>query len=166
MSESYIGEIRMFAGSYEPLGWAFCDGRLVGIAEYQALFQLIGTTYGGDGLSNFALPDLRGRVPIHQSSRPVGQSGGVETVTLGVDQLPGHSHALLGSAGNGTQSGPHNNVLASSSLMRPYAPDTPANALAPASILATGDGKPHENMQPFTCLNFIISLEGIYPVPN
>src|SRR5712691_4296806 len=124
MAQPYIGEIRMFAGNFSIAGWAFCDGSLLPISENETLFQLIGTTYGGDGQETFALPDLRGRLPIHQGNGFIlAETGGAETITLTVNQIPAHSHPLLGSATNGSQPGPSGNLLANSTVLTPYAPE-------------------------------------------
>jgi len=168
MSQPFVGEIRMFAGNFAPAGWAFCDGQLIPISENDTLFTLIGTTYGGDGQETFALPDLRGRVPLHQGSLAgntyqIGERSGVEEVTLTVQQLPTHSHALLVSTGPGTQNLPTNAVLASSPSVTLYTGDvTDANLAAPA-VGAIGGSQPHTNFQPYLCVNFIISLFGIFP---
>lgn len=164
MAQPYVGEIRMFAGNFEPVGWKFCEGQLLSIAENSTLFQLIGTTYGGDGQSTFALPDLRGRLPIHQgNSFILAQTGGVEEVVLTVNQIPGHAHALSGSTGNASQASPQGNVPASSTLLKPYAIEPADAAMAATTISPTGGTQPHTNMQPYLCVNFIISLFGIYP---
>lgn len=164
MAQPYIGEIRMFGGNFAPAGWMFCEGQLLPISENETLFQLIGTTYGGDGQDTFALPDLRGRLPVHQGNGMIlAETGGVETVALTPSQIPSHSHVLTGSSGNGTQSSPHGNYLASTSVMRPYVAETPDTALAAGSIGSTGGSQPHSNMQPYLCIHFIISLFGIFP---
>ena len=168
MAQPYVGEIRMFAGNFAPAGWMFCDGQLLPISENETLFQLIGTTYGGDGQSTFALPNLQSRVPIHMGSNAgqtfvLAEQGGVESVTLSVQQIPSHTHALLGSTGNGAQANPNNNVLASSTLVKPYAQETANAAMAPNAISPVGGSQPHENLQPYLCINFIISLFGIFP---
>jgi len=169
MSSPFIGQIRMFAGNFAPAGWAFCDGSLLAISEYDALFSLVGTTYGGDGRTTFALPDLRGRVPIHQgagpglSSRPIGSNGGSETVTLTTTQLPGHTHTFLASSAAGSQSDPRGNVLGASPSVDLYIEEAPLAALNTAGITNTGGSQPHTNVQPYQCVNFIISLFGIYP---
>ena len=164
MAQPYIGEIRMFAGNFPPVGWAFCDGTLLPISENETLFNLIGTTYGGDGVSDFALPDLRGRLPMHQGNGFIlAETGGAESVTLTVNQIPSHSHALVGSVANGSQASPDNTILASSTVITPYAGRTPDAQMAPNSINPTGGSQPHENMQPYLCVNFIISLFGIFP---
>ena len=171
MSQPYIGEIRMFGGSFNPNGWAMCNGALMPIAENDALFVLIGTTYGGDGQETFGLPNLNGRVPIHQGSGGgvtyvIGEVGGTESVTLTTAQIPNHTHALLGATGNGAQANPNNNFLASSTLVKPYAAETPATNMAASAIGPAGGSQPHENMQPYLVVSFIISLFGIYPNQN
>ncbi|MBK9927331.1 MAG: phage tail protein [Anaerolineales bacterium] len=167
MAQPYVGEIRMFAGNFAPAGWMFCEGQLLPISEYETLFQLIGTTYGGDGQSTFALPDLRGRIPIHQGDGFIlAETGGVEEVTLTVNQIPAHTHPLLGSASNGGQPGPGNNLLANSTIITPYAPETPTVAMAPTAITSVGGSQPHTNFQPYLCVDFIISLYGIFPSPT
>ncbi|MBL8191207.1 MAG: phage tail protein [Acidobacteria bacterium] len=167
MAQPYVGEIRMFAGNFAPAGWMFCEGQLLPISENETLFQLIGTTYGGDGQSTFALPDLRGRIPVHQGNGFVlAETGGVEEVTLTVSQIPAHSHPLLGSTANGTQASPANNVLATSTVVTPYAPETAVAAMAATAITSVGGSQPHTNFQPYLCVDFIISLFGIFPTPT
>jgi microcystin-dependent protein len=167
VSDPYIGEIRMFGGSFAPAGWSFCDGSILAIAEYDTLFNLIGTTYGGDGQSTFAVPDLRGRLPIHRSnSFQVGQSGGVETVTLTVQQLPSHTHAFLGTTNQGATTNPPGNVVAQVPTGNVYIQDAASVALNAQSMLSTGGSQPHDNVQPYQCISFIISLFGIYPPQN
>jgi microcystin-dependent protein len=167
MAQPYVGEIRMFAGNFAPAGWMFCEGQLLPISENETLFQLIGTTYGGDGQSTFGLPDLRGRIPIHQGNGFIlAETGGAEEITLTVNQIPAHSHPLLGSTANGAQASPANNVLASSTVVTPYAPETPNVAMAPTSISPVGGSQPHTNFQPYLCINFIISLFGLFPSPT
>jgi len=157
----------MFAGNFAPAGWQFCEGQLLPISENETLFQLIGTTYGGDGQSTLALHDLRGRLPIHQGNGFIlAETGGAEEITLTVSQIPAHSHPLLGSTGNGSQATPQNNVLASSTVMTPYASETPTPQMAPNSISAVGGSQPHSNFQPYLCVDFIISLSGIFPSPT
>lgn len=164
MAQPYVGELRMFAGNFAPAGWMFCNGQLLPISENETLFQLIGTTYGGDGQSTFALPNLQSRVPIHMSAQtPIASMGGVETVALSATQIPSHTHPLVVSSGNGSQASPANNVLAASTLIRPYAADPPATSLALTAITQVGGSQPHENCQPFLCVHFIISLFGIFP---
>jgi microcystin-dependent protein len=166
MGQPYIGEIRLFAGNFPPAGWYACDGSLLPISENDALFALIGTTYGGDGQSTFALPDLRGRVPVHQSaSSVIGQSGGVETVTLTTDQMPVHAHALLGSSASATSTTPSGTVPATQAEVTAlvYGTDAPLTTMSPQVLQPAGDGQPHDNMQPYVCVTFIISAFGIFP---
>lgn len=163
----YVGEIRMFAGNFAPTGWEFCEGQLIPISENEALFIYIGTTFGGDGESTFALPDLRGRVPLHPGNGIVlAEQAGVEAVTLTVNQIPAHTHPLLGSATNGNTTNPNNALLANSTVVTPYAVETPAAAMAPNAISPVGGSQPHENLQPYLCINFIISMYGILPSPT
>ena len=163
MSSPYIGEIRMFAGNFAPVGWAFCNGALMPISENDALFNLIGTTYGGDGQSTFALPNLQSRVPVHVGPGfALGQSGGAETVTLTASQIPSHSHVPQADSGNGAQASPSGNVWANSTNL-PYSPNAPSAALDPAAIGSAGGSQPHDNMIPFLVVNFILSLFGIFP---
>ena len=165
MSQPFVGEIRMFAGNFAPAGWMFCEGQLLPISENETLFNLIGTTYGGDGQSTFALPDLRGRAPIHVGPGfALAQSGGVETVTLTVSQIPQHSHPLLASTDGAQQSSPSGNLTAQSgSSTHIYRPATPAQTMAVNSCGSTGGSQPHDNFQPYLCVEFIISLFGFFP---
>ena len=170
MAQPYVGEIRMFGGNFAPAGWMFCDGAVLPISENQTLFQLIGTTYGGDGQSTFALPDLRGRVPIHQGTNPgtgttytLAEQAGAESVTLTTQQIPQHSHALLATNAIGTQPNPGGNVLANSQGPQPYIQENPDASLNAQTLAPSGGSQPHENLQPFLGLNFIISLFGIFP---
>lgn len=166
MSNPYIGEIRLFAGNFAPAGWAFCDGTLLAISQNDALFNLIGTTYGGDGQTTFALPDLRSRVPVHVGSGFVlAQTGGAEQVTLTVNQIPAHSHVPLANSSTGTQSSPAGNVWASSANL-PYSASAPGAALQANAIGSAGGSQPHDNMIPFVAVNFIISLFGVFPTQN
>jgi microcystin-dependent protein len=167
MAQPYVGEIRMFAGNFAPAGWMFCEGQLLPIAENETLFQLIGTTYGGDGEATFGLPDLRGRIPIHQgNSFILAETGGAEEVTLTVSQIPAHTHPLLGAAVNGANANPNNALLANSTVITPYGSENPNLAMAPNAIGAVGGSQPHTNFQPFLCVDFIISLFGLYPQPT
>jgi microcystin-dependent protein len=167
MAQPYIGEIRLFAGNFAPAGWMFCDGQLLPISENEALFQLIGTTYGGDGQSTFALPDLRSRVPIHQGNNFIlAGTGGVESVTLTVQQIPAHGHGFLASADLANSPNPGEHVLAETVSTTPYFAGPPAVPLAPQSILPVGGSQPHDNFQPYQCINYIISLFGIFPSPT
>ena len=164
MAQPYIGEIRMFGGNFAPVGWMFCEGQLLPISENDALFNLIGTTYGGDGQTTFALPDLRGRLPVHQGSGSViGEAGGVEQVTLTAGQIPIHTHPLLASTGPGNVNTPGGNVTGESAAVKIYYADQPSVAMAPQAISPTGGSQPHSNFQPYLCISFIISLFGIFP---
>jgi len=169
MAQPYVGEIRMFAGNFAPAGWMFCEGQLLPISENEALFQLIGTTYGGDGESTFGLPDLRGRLPIHQGSGFIlAETGGAEEITLTTNQIPVHSHVMLGSGSTATGTAPNNSVLASSTgaTVFPYGTDAPLTILNPATVGPVGGSQPHTNFQPYLCVDFIISLFGIFPSPT
>ena len=164
MAQPYVGEIRIFAGNFNPNGWMFCEGQLLPISEYETLFNLIGTTYGGDGQSTFALPDLRGRVPIHVGNGFIqAETGGVEEVTLNVQQIPAHSHALLGSTGTAGTQDPASQVPATSAAQSYYNLFDNPNNMSALSIGGTGGSQPHTNFQPYLCLNFIISLFGVFP---
>lgn len=172
MSNPFVGEIRIFAGNFAPQGWAICDGSILSIAESEVLFVLIGTTYGGDGQTTFALPDLRSRVPIHQGSgHVIGERSGSESVTLTTAQLPAHSHAAQSSSAHGNSSSPAGALWATdgTGVAAPYR--TPASggtavALHPATVGNSPGGQPHENRQPVQALNYIISLFGIFPSQN
>lgn len=169
MAQPYVGEIRMFAGNFAPAGWMFCEGQLLPISENETLFQLIGTTYGGDGQSTFALPDLRGRIPIHQGNGFIlAETGGVEEVTLTVNQIPAHSHAFRVNDGSGGGTSPAGSVLARNTSTDGYSNDTSGGlvALNAGSITSTGGSQPHTNFAPYLCVNFIISLFGIFPSPT
>lgn len=165
---SLLGEIRMFAGNYPPAGWAFCEGQLLPISEYEDLFNLIGVTYGGDGNSTFAVPDLRGRIPIHKGNGfTLSERGGVEEVTLTVNQMPAHSHLLLASTTLASSPDPGGNVLAQSrtAAVDLYLEDNPTTNMAATAIGSVGGNQPHSNMQPYLCISFIIALHGVYPTP-
>ena len=168
MAQPYVGEIRMFAGNFAPTGWIFCDGQLLPISENDALFTLIGTTYGGDGESTFALPDLRGRIPIHQGNGFVlAQTGGAEEITLTVQQIPMHSHPLTAAQVVGNATNPQGNVLAEpTGGLKPYIEDVPAANMSPSAIARVGGSQPHTNFQPYLCINYILSLYGIFPSPT
>jgi len=162
MSQPYVGEIRMFGGNFAPAGWMFCNGQLLPISEYETLFNLIGTTYGGDGQSTFALPDLRGRLPVHMGSGFVrAQIGGAETVTLTTSQMPAHPHTVSATTNSNTASFPGGNFLAAG-------PDiydqnkSGTSSMAPA-IGPAGGSQPHDNFQPYLCVSFILSLFGVFP---
>ena len=172
MAQPYVGEIRIFAGNFAPSGWMFCQGQVLPISQNETLFQLIGTTYGGDGQTTFALPDLRGRIPVHMGTGTDGETltlaetGGVEQVTLTVQQIPAHSHPALASSQNALQATPTGNVLAQPTVVDLYRVVPPNSPLAPQVVTPTGGSQPHTNEQPFLCVNFIISLFGIFPSPT
>lgn len=158
----------MFAGNFAPAGWAFCSGQLLPISENETLFQLIGTTYGGDGQSTFALPDLQSRIPIHQGAGyTLAQTGGVETVTLTTAQMPVHAHALIASTASATEESPAGNLTGQpSTAIYNSGEEGGIQAMAVSSLTPTGGSQPHENVQPFLCVDFIISLFGIFPSPT
>ncbi|HEV6968243.1 phage tail protein [Roseateles sp.] len=172
MSNPFVGEVRLFGGNFAPMGWAFCQGQLMPIAENEVLFQLIGTTYGGDGVQTFALPDLSGRVPVHQgqgpglTGRPIGQMAGRETVTLSYSQMPAHSHALRASTAAASVSAPAGALLAATPV-NSYDNTAAGVPMAAGGITTTGGSTlPHDNMAPSLALNYIISLYGIFPSPS
>jgi microcystin-dependent protein len=159
----------MFAGNFAPAGWMFCDGALLPISENETLFQLIGTTYGGDGQSTFQLPNLCSRIPIHHGNGFIlAETGGAEQITLTVSQIPSHAHAMLGSTNTGTGTAPQNNLLSNltGATNSAYGTDAPKTTLSPTSISPVGGSQPHTNFQPYLCVNFIISLFGIFPSPT
>ena len=168
MAQPYVGEIRMFAGNFAPAGWMFCEGQLLPISENETLFQLIGTTYGGDGESTFALPDLRGRIPIHQGNGFIlAETGGAEEITLTVNQIPAHTHPFLASTALGDQGTVAGNVVCNSQGALYYVDQgTPNVSMNAASIPPVGGSQPHTNFQPYLCVDFIISLFGIFPSPT
>ena len=157
----------MFGGNFAPNGWSFCEGQLLPISEYTALFELLGTTYGGDGQSNFALPDLRGRIPLHQgtglSPYTIGQAGGVEQVTVTTNQMASHTHPVTASTASGSQQSPAGGILASSPSVALYNVNPPNDALASSTVGSIGGSQPHTNFQPYLCVSFIIALFGIFP---
>ena len=169
MSDPYIGEIRMFAGSFAPAGWAFCDGQLMPISQNDALFTLIGTTYGGDGQETFALPDCRGRAPMHMGTGPDGvtyqlaETGGVESVTLTIQQIPVHNHALVGTADPATELNPQGNLLGTSPAIKYVRVASPVANMNAQTISPVGGSQPHDNMQPYLAISFIMSLFGVFP---
>lgn len=172
MSEAFIGEIRIFGGNFAPRGWNFCDGSTLPIAQYDALFALIGTTYGGDGQSTFSLPDLRSRAPLHQGQGPgltprvIGEVGGTENVTLVTAQLPAHTHGLQATTSDATTPTPSASVmLAANAGVKLYSPK-PATVATGNSAATTGGSQPHSNVMPYLAVNFIIALEGIFPPQN
>jgi len=170
MSQPFIGEIRMFGGNFAPAGWALCDGATLAIAENDVLFNLIGTTYGGDGQSTFNLPDLRGRAPVHQGTLPssgtlysLGETGGVESVTLTLNQVPAHSHSAQANSTGASSPSPAGGVWAAGNVVA-AAPGGSANAnMNPNAVGQAGGSQPHDNMVPFLTINFIISLFGVFP---
>lgn len=174
MSDPYIGEIRMFAGNYAPQGWALCNGALQSISGNEALFTLIGTTYGGDGQSTFALPDMRGRLPLHQGTGPgltarvMGQAFGSEEVTLTATQMPSHAHMLVASTADATASVPTGAIPAGQPGDTLYLsnPAVPPTSMSPNALQPNGGSQPHDNTMPFLCVNFIISLFGVFPQQN
>jgi microcystin-dependent protein len=171
MADPFVGEIRLFAGNFAPQGWLDCAGQTLPISEFDMLFNLIGTTYGGDGESTFSLPDLRGRAPLHMgqasggSSYILGQNGGTESVTLTKDQT-GHTHYFQASTLQGTGPDPGPSVVVARSPASTYVQDVVSAELAPSSLLPSGQGAAHENRQPFLTVRFIISYNGIYPSPG
>ena len=167
MAQPYVGEIRMFAGNFAPAGWMFCSGQLLPISENETLFQLIGTTYGGDGQSTLGLPDLRSRVPIHQGSGfTLAQAGGAEEVTLTVQEIAAHSHALAASMNSATNNTPTGNVTGQVGATQIYREMTPTVPMSTLAVTATGGSQPHANIQPYLTINFIISLFGIFPTQS
>ena len=170
MSTPYIGEIRMFGGNFAPLGWSICDGSVMAISQNSTLFQLIGTTFGGDGQSTFALPNLLSRVPVHQGTTlgntfVIGQQGGVESVILTVQQIPSHTHVAQ-AGGSGTSNSPAGNVWAGWTGAQYSDQTSGLGALSPVTISPVGGSQPHDNLMPFLAVNFIISLFGVFPSQN
>ena len=168
-TEPFLGEIGIFSGNFPPRGWAFCDGQLLPINQNQALFALLGTTYGGNGRTTFALPDLRGRMPIHGgqgnglSNRTLGEAGGAETHTLRTEEMPAHAHAAGAASGAGTSASPKGNVWAGSVRRdNQYAGGGDA-VMKPDAVAASGGGRPHENMPPYLALSYVIALQGVFP---
>jgi microcystin-dependent protein len=172
MGSPYIGEIRMFAGNFAPQGWALCQGQLMAIAENDALFNLIGTTYGGDGQETFGLPDLQGRAPVHMGTGPglqsytIGQEGGVESVTLTLQQMPTHTHPVVATTNSGTDALPQNKVPAAGEGNRIYLAAGPDTNIAATAVTPVGGSQPHENLQPYIVVTYIISLYGVYPTQS
>ena len=173
MDNPFIGAIVLFCGNFAPAGWALCNGQLLPINQYTALFSILGTYFGGNGQTTFGLPDLGGRVPIHPGQGPglssyvLGQTGGVETVSLAITHLPAHTHALNGnnSAGGKEFPGP-NHVIGPSMTDKMYSVNAPNAQMSPASIGATGNNQPFGVVQPFQAINYIIALQGIFPSRN
>jgi microcystin-dependent protein len=167
MAQPYVGEIRMFGGNYAPDGWMFCNGQILPISEYDTLFMLIGTTYGGDGQETFALPDMQGRIPINVGGgHNIGEPSGTETVTLNTNELPMHTHPLLASTSVANSPNPGDNLLGKSSQASMFFGDPTNVNMSPAAVSPTGGNQPHDNMMPYLCVSFIISLYGIFPSPN
>jgi microcystin-dependent protein len=167
VAQPYVGEIRIFAGNFAPAGWMFCEGQLLPISENETLFQLIGTTYGGDGQETFGLPDLRGRIPLHQGSGKIlAEMGGVESVTLTQQQMPIHSHPMVGAATAGNQVTPIGNLSANSTSVKPYISEDQDNNFSNAAVTPDGGSQAHDNFMAYLCLDFIISLFGIFPSPT
>jgi len=170
MSEQYLSEIRIVAFNFAPKGWALCNGQILAIAQNQALFALLGTTYGGDGISTFGLPNLQGKAPIHTDYRtyPLGQSAGATNITLTTQQIPQHTHSLVAAPDAANASSPDGATLAlSSDVVGPaYSPAAPNAVAAPQAIGNTGGGQPHNNQQPYLALNFVIALVGVFPSRN
>jgi microcystin-dependent protein len=169
MAISFVGEIRMFASNFEPVGWKFCNGQLLAISEAETLFNLIGTTFGGDGQETFAMPDLRGRVPMHKGQGPglpstwtQGQTGGTSEVTLSAQQIPVHNHAFLTSTSPATLPNPENAVIGDGAPLA-FLRDSPSTDLPNNIVTPVGGSQPHDNMMPTTGINYIISLFGVYP---
>jgi microcystin-dependent protein len=173
MSNPFIGEIRMFGGTFAPAGWAMCQGQLMAISQNDALFTLIGTTYGGDGQETFGIPDLQGRAPVHMGQGPgisqtyqLGEKAGVESVTLTINQIPIHNHALLASTALANSADPTNQLYAQSTQILVYTQDVATKFFAPTSMQPSGGSQPHDNMQPFLVITFILSLFGVFPSQN
>ena len=166
MAQPYVGEIRMFAGNFAPAGWMFCEGQLLPISENETLFQLLGTTYGGDGESPFGLPDLRGRIPIHQGNGFIlAETGGAEEITLTVSQIPAHSHPWLCSTGAAASKSP-GGAMPAVAQGDVYTTSFSATNMAANMVGPTGGSQPHTNFQPYLCIDFIISLFGLFPSPT
>jgi microcystin-dependent protein len=169
MAEPFLSEIRMFSFAFAPKGWALCNGQLLPINQNQALFSLLGTTFGGDGRVNFALPDLRGRVPIHVgSSHTLGERGGEQAHTLSIAELPTHTHVVMGNGSNATTADPTANFFAapSSALGSTYGTAENLVAMNPGMLANVGGSQAHLNMQPFLTMSFCIALQGIFPSPT
>lgn len=164
MSEPFIAEVRMVAFTFPPKSWALCNGQVLPINQNQALFSLLGTTYGGNGSTNFALPDLRGRAPVHIGSTTVqGQVGGTQSHTLSLNETPAHTHSVIGDSKPANALTPGGNLFSQSAI---YTGTPPGTTLAPAALSAIGGGQSHENRQPFLVVNYCIALTGIFPSRN
>ncbi|MGZ8345695.1 MAG: phage tail protein [Allosphingosinicella sp.] len=170
MGQPFIGEIRLFAGNFAPVGWAFCNGQTLAIAENDALFTLIGTTYGGDGQNSFRLPDLQGRVPVHKGTGAgvtyqLGEQGGVESVTLTTNQIPAHTHSLIVSQDQGSQSDPTNAMVGSNPTVQLFRPGAAVQTFDASAMSPVGGSQPHDNLQPYIAIHYIIALFGLFPPP-
>ena len=169
MADPFVAEIRIFPFNFAPKGWAWCDGQLLPLSQNTALFSLLGTTYGGNGKSNFALPDLQGRAPMHPGQGPglslhdLGETGGSETVTLLESEIPAHSHAQRASAADGISQSPINEMLATGINISQYAPPGPLVSLSPNALAPAGGDQPHNNLQPYLTFYFCIALQGVFP---
>jgi microcystin-dependent protein len=170
MGEPYVGEIRMFGGNFPPAGWMLCEGQTLPISENEVLFQLIGTTYGGDGQETFNLPNLQGRAPLHMGQGPgisqsyqIGEQAGVESVTLTTQQIPIHNHSFLASIDAALSTDPTNQTIAQSSQIHIFTEDVTNRQMNAVALTPIGGSQPHENMQPYLCISFIISLFGVFP---
>ena len=171
MADPFVAEIRIFPFNFAPKGWAWCDGQILPISQNTALFSLLGTTYGGDGKSTFALPDLQGRAPMHPGQGPglslhdLGETGGSETVTLLESEIPAHSHALMASAAPANRTSPVNNTIARVAGATPYLPPAgaPLAMMAAESLAPAGGDQPHNNLMPYLTFYFNIALQGVFP---
>ena len=169
MAQPYVGEIRLFAGNFAPNGWMFCEGQTLPISENTVLFQLIGTTYGGDGESTFNLPNLASRVPLHMGTGPdgttyqIGEAAGTEQETLSTQQIPNHTHPFIASKNPATTNTPVGNVLGEQGTINLFLVDAANSPQNAAAVTPAGGSQPHENCQPFLCVNYIISLFGVFP---
>ena len=169
MGQPYVGEIRMFGGNFPPVGWMLCQGQPLPISENDVLFQLIGTTYGGDGQETFNLPNLQGRTPVHMGTGPsgttyqMGEMAGVEQVTLTTQQIPNHTHPMVASTNVAQDTSPANKVLGQTGSALMYIQDGVDSNLSASAVTPVGGSQPHENMQPYLCINYIISLFGVFP---
>lgn len=164
MAEPFIGEIRAFGFNFAPPGWASCNGQLLPVSQWQALFSILGTAYGGDGETTFALPDLRGRVAMHSTTRPLGQRSGTETHALNISEIPSHTHSVR-VGGAASEEEPEGRLLARASF-RHTAPGATTDVTMASSLGAAGDGVPHENMQPSLVIHYCIAISGVFPGPS
>lgn len=169
MSAPFVAEVRMVGFNFAPNGWAFCNGQLLPLSQNTALFSLLGTIYGGNGKSNFALPDLQGRAPLQHGQGPglseyfIGESGGAESVTLLESEIPSHTHGYLASDNVGERNNPAGNLYAPPDSGRIFAPASNLTAMSPSALAPAGGGQPHNNMPPYLALNFVIALQGVFP---